>query len=178
MTAQPWSSQLPIFDSTSSDNRFSLGTAGQRPLVCFGINPSVATDLESDDTLRIVSGFASRLAPTFDSWIMFNLYAQRSTDPQGMHATIDLALHRANTDVIRRLCARRPVTVYAAWGNNIEKRPYLQGALRDIVSLPELANAEWRHRGLTKGGHPRHPLRTPRQSRLQALDIAAYLASL
>lgn len=178
MTARPWPSKLPIFDSTTSENRFSLGTTGRRPLICFGVNPSVATDLESDDTLRIVSNVARRSASHFDSWIMFNIYAQRSTDPQGMHAALDAELHRDNLEAIARLVDRRPVTVYAAWGTNIELRSYLGDALRGIVNLPELENAEWKHRGLTKKGHPRHPLGTKRLSGLQELDVPTYLSSL
>lgn len=176
MTAKPWPSRLPIFDSSASHNRFSLGTSGQQPLICFGVNPSVATDLQSDDTLRIVAGFTARSAPRFDSWIMFNVYGQRATKPRDLHSALDSALHQQNLEVIAGLIRGRPMFIYAAWGSNIELRPYLGDALRDIATLPELTNVQWMHRGLTDRGHPHHPLGTPKHAVLQKLDIQGYLS--
>lgn len=93
-----------------------------------------------------------------------------------MSLTFDATLHRQNLGVIASLVGSRAVVLYAAWGSRIEIRPYLKQALREIVNLPELANAEWMNRGLTAGQHPRHPLGTPRQAELQAFDITTYLS--
>ena len=60
-----------------SDYRYILGTRGQKPLICIGINPSTAAPGELDNTLKSVERIA--LGNGFDSFIMFNVYAQRAT---------------------------------------------------------------------------------------------------
>ena len=59
--------------------RYVLGRVGRHPLVCIGINPSTAQPGALDPTLKSVERLAN--ANGFDSWIMFNVYPQRATDP-------------------------------------------------------------------------------------------------
>ena len=59
--------------------RYILGTRGSRPLICMGINPSTAAPGALDNTLKSVERIA--LGNGFDSFLMFNVYAQRATDP-------------------------------------------------------------------------------------------------
>ena len=61
--------------------RYVLGRVGRRPLVCIGINPSTAQPGALDPTLKSVERLAN--ANGFDSWIMFNVYPQRATNPNG-----------------------------------------------------------------------------------------------
>ena len=70
--------------------RFVLGRVGRHPLVCIGINPSTAQPGALDPTLKSVERLAA--ANGFDSWIMFNVYPQRATDPNDMDKTPDRAL--------------------------------------------------------------------------------------
>ena len=70
--------------------RYVLGRVGRHPLVCIGINPSTAQPGALDPTLRSVERLAA--ANGFDSWIMFNVYPQRATDPNDMDKTPDRAL--------------------------------------------------------------------------------------
>ena len=63
-----------------TDYRYILGTRGERPLICIGINPSTAAPDDLDNTLKSVERIA--LGNGFDSFIMFNVYAQRATRPE------------------------------------------------------------------------------------------------
>ena len=65
-----------------SEYRYILGTRGKNPLICIGINPSTAKPGDLDNTLKSVERIA--LGNDFDSCIMFNVYAQRATDPDTM----------------------------------------------------------------------------------------------
>ena len=62
-----------------SEYRYILGTKGSRPLVCIGINPSTAAPDRLDNTLKSAQRIA--LFNGYDSFIMFNVYAQRATIP-------------------------------------------------------------------------------------------------
>ena len=70
--------------------RYVLGRVGTHPLVCIGINPSTAQPGALDPTLKSVERLAA--ANGFDSWIMFNVYPQRATDPNDMDRVPDRAL--------------------------------------------------------------------------------------
>ena len=65
-----------------SEYRYILGTRGQKPLICIGINPSTAQPDDLDNTLKSVQRIA--LGNGYDSFLMFNVYAQRATDPDAM----------------------------------------------------------------------------------------------
>ena len=77
-----------------TEYRYILGTRGQNPLICIGVNPSTAAPDDLDNTLKSVSRIAE--GNGFDSWIMFNVYAQRATRPEDMDRELNQALHRAN----------------------------------------------------------------------------------
>ena len=55
-----------------SEYRYILGTAGKKPLITIGINPSTAEPDNLDNTLKSVERIA--LFNGFDSFIMFNGY--------------------------------------------------------------------------------------------------------
>lgn len=164
-----------IWEKTADNSsRFVLGIAGQNPLVCFGINPSTAVPNALDPTVTRVSKFAAQ--NNFDSWTMFNVYPQISTDPKGMHRMLDPALKAENERHIAQVVGGKPLTMLAAWGVLVESRPYLIDAMRDIVNLPELTQCNWVSLGnLTKACHPRHPLYLKSTTRLAPFDIHRYV---
>jgi hypothetical protein len=114
-----------------------------------GLNPSTATATTDDPTIRRCIGFARDWG--FGSLVMANLFAYRSSDPVVLSRVSDpigprnnwwLSFHR-----------NRVQRVIAAWG--------IHGALlsRDadvMESFPELHCL-----GVTKNGHPKHPLYLP-----------------
>lgn len=160
----------------SPDNlaRFILGTEGDKPLICFGINPSTAEPNNLDNTVRRVERFASRNG--FDSWIMLNIYPQRATDPIDLHQSLDNALHTLNKMYISEILQRTNLTLWAAWGTVIARRKYLTDCLHDINLIAREYNCHWVSLGnLTKDGHPRHPLYLSYSVTPTNFDINPYL---
>ena len=77
-----------------TDYRYILGTVGNNPLITIGINPSTAEPEKMDNTMKSVERIA--MGNGFDSFIMFNVYAQRATDPNQMNKEINPMLHKEN----------------------------------------------------------------------------------
>jgi hypothetical protein len=112
---------------------------------------------------------------------MLNLYPQRATNPNDLHKELDEDLIRLNTERINEIMGSlswsygKPF-IWCAWGNLIEKRPWLKGCLRRIYDVCCPYDPVWYHRGeLTKAGHPRHPLYLPYNSSGMPFDIKAYM---
>lgn len=144
--------------ATLSDDgvyRYTLGRSwGDGPFVLFlMLNPSTADALQDDPTIRRCIGFARSWG--YGGLVVWNLYAYRATDR--LHWTT------RRTD---RPGERGPPLgdppggnlglIVAAWGANPNRGTYVNrekamfwGPLRDrdVYVL-----------GLTKDGHPRHPL--------------------
>ena len=161
-----------------SEYRYILGTRGKNPLICVGINPSTARPDALDNTLKSVERIA--LGNGFDSFIMFNVYAQRATSPDDMEKNCNLALHRENLDAFRYVLsiADKPA-VWAAWGAIIEKRRYLPDCVRDMLQAGEEFGAQWYCAGaITKKGHPHHPLYLRKDEPLKPFQVEPYLETL
>ena len=161
-----------------SEYRYILGTRGKNPLICIGINPSTAEPDNLDNTLKSVERIA--LGNGFDSFIMFNVYAQRATSPDDMEKTCNPALHAENLKAFRYVLSisERP-TVWAAWGAIIEKRKYLPDCVRDMLEAGESYGAQWVCAGaITKKGHPHHPLYLRKEEKIKPFDVATYLENL
>lgn len=160
-----------------SEYRYILGTRGKNPLICIGINPSTAQPNDLDNTLKSVERIA--LHNGFDSFIMFNVYAQRATDPDAMEKTFNQALHRENLAAFRYvLSISDKPAVWAAWGTIIEKRDYLPLCLQDMLAVGEELGAAWYCAGsVSKKGHPHHPLYLRKDELLKPFDVKTYLRS-
>ncbi len=161
--------------NTYSEYRYILGTRGRKPLICVGINPSTAAPDALDPTLQSAQRIA--LANGYDSFLMFNVYAQRATRPDDMERTLNQDLHGENRKAFRYLLSlsERPA-VWAAWGNIIEKRDYLMDCMRDFAADGQAVGARWFTAGPPlKSGHPHHPLYLRRDTPLLDFDILAYL---
>ena len=159
-----------------SEYRYILGTRGKNPLICIGINPSTAEPDNLDNTLKSVERIA--LGNGFDSFIMFNVYAQRATDPDAMERECNLQLHKENLEAFRYVLSISDTpAVWAAWGAIIEKRGYLAQCVRDMVAVGQEYGAQWFCAGaITKKGHPHHPLYLRKDEKLKPYDIVTYLA--
>ena len=161
-----------------SEYRYILGTRGRNPLICIGINPSTAKPDALDNTLKSVERIA--LGNGFDSFIMFNVYAQRATSPDDMEKQLNDQLHRENLEAFRYvLSISEKPAVWAAWGAIIEKRKYLPGCVRDMLAVGEEYGARWYCAGkVTKKGHPHHPLYLRKDEKLKPFDVSTYLDTL
>ena len=161
-----------------SEYRYILGTRGKNPLICIGINPSTAKPGDLDNTLKSMERIA--MGNGFDSFIMFNVYAQRATDPDAMEHTCNQQLHRENLEAFRYvLSIGENPTVWAAWGTIIEKRDYLKDCLKDMIAAGEEYGASWVCAGKrSKKGHPHHPLYLRKDECIRPFDVTAYLECL
>ena len=161
-----------------TEYRYILGTRGEKPLICIGVNPSTAAPDDLDNTLKSVSRIAA--GNGYDSWIMFNVYAQRATDPDDMDLTLNETLHRENMRafeyILKNVGEGVSPSVWAAWGTIIEKRPYLKDCVLDMVSLGRKYGAKWYSAGKRSvKGHPHHPLYLRKDSTPAPFDVENYL---
>lgn len=164
---------------TYNEYRYILGTVGNNPLITIGINPSTAEPEKLDNTLKSVERIAHN--NNFDSFVMFNISAQRSTNPDDMDNEISEQLHTQNCRAFSWFLSNlklKPV-IWAAWGTLIDKRTYLKTYLDDIVTLGYIYDANWVTTGkLSKYGHPHHPLYLPKDSKFREFDIAEYMKNI
>ena len=158
-----------------SEYRYILGTRGKNPLICIGINPSTAQPGALDNTLKSVERIAH--GNGFDSFIMFNVYAQRATKPDDMERQCNPLLHQQNMEAFRYvLSISDHPTVWAAWGAIIEKRSYLPQCVEDMVRIGQEYGASWQCAGaISKKGHPHHPLYLRKDEKLRPFDVEGYL---
>ena len=164
-----------------TEYRYILGTRGDNPLICIGINPSTAEPDNLDNTLKSVARIAG--GNGFDSWIMFNVYAQRATRPDDMDRELNRQLHEENMAAFRYILSNVAQgispAIWAAWGTIIEKRPYLPGCVRGMVRIGEEYGAHWLCAGKRSAkGHPHHPLYLRKDEKTESFDIKNYLESL
>jgi len=114
------------------------------------LNPSTATEIQNDPTVERCERRARALG--FGAFRVSNIFAWRDTDPRKMRAAID-PVGPANDAAILEGCAWAGCNI-AAWGTH--------GAHLDrgaqVVDLLRTAGGTVHHLGLTKDGHPRHPL--------------------
>ena len=159
-----------------SEYRYILGTVGKKPLITIGINPSTAEPDNLDNTLKSVSRIAA--GNGFDSFIMFNVYAQRATRPDDMDRELNEHLHRENMRAFRWVLERSGdmPAVWAAWGAIVEKRDYLKRCLADMVREGDAFGAKWYQAGKPSvKGHPHHPLYLKKDSLIEPFDMNEYL---
>ncbi len=164
-----------------TEYRYILGTRGEDPLICIGVNPSTAEPGNLDNTLKSVARIAA--GNGYDSWIMFNVYAQRATRPDDMDRVRSEALHRENMRAFEYVLDHvgegvRPA-IWAAWGAVIEKRRYLPDCVREMAELGQRYGAQWLCAGQRSvKGHPHHPLYLRKDEAVRPFDVEEYLTSL
>lgn len=121
---------------------------GEGSVAFAGLNPSTADEQRNDPTVRRCIGFARSWG--FGVFHMLNVFAYRATDPREMYQADD-PIGASNDEWLLRI-AHRADLVVAAWGTH---GAHL-GRGEEVRQL--LAGVELHHLGLTKDGHPRHPL--------------------
>ena len=127
------------------DYRYSLTRVWDQalPMITFVLlNPSTADAEQLDPTLRRCVSFAKREG--CGGMAILNLYAFRTKDPKVMLAAAD-PVGPKNDSVLAGVSG----TVIAGWGTNADPARVAQA----LAVLPQLHAL-----GVTKNGHPRHPL--------------------
>lgn len=125
------------------------------PAVFIMLNPSVADAFVDDPTLRRCIGFARSW--TAGGLILLNLFALRSTDPMVLRAHPDPVGPDNDMVVAEQLAEADGGPVIAAWGVH----GALHGRGKRVAALIRARGARPLCLGLTKDGHPRHPLYVP-----------------
>ena len=114
------------------------------------LNPSTATEMQNDPTIERCERRARALG--FGAFRATNIFAWRETDPGKMRATGD-PVGDANDAVIREGAAWAD-RIVAGWGTH---GAHLERG-RTVEALLRASGRPVHHLGLTKDGHPRHPL--------------------
>lgn len=114
------------------------------------LNPSTATEVQNDPTVERCERRARALG--YGAFRVTNIFAWRATDPKVMRAAPD-PIGPANDAAIRDAALWGDV-VLCAWGTHgafMERGAKVAALLRE-TGKPLL------HLGLSKAGHPKHPL--------------------
>lgn len=114
------------------------------------LNPSTATETQNDPTVERCERRARSLG--FGAFRVLNIFAWRDTDPKAMRAATD-PIGPKNDSAIRRGC-KWSDQIICAWGTHgahLDRGP-------DVVKLLRKTKLPLYHLGLTKQGHPKHPL--------------------
>lgn len=114
------------------------------------LNPSTATELRNDPTVERCERRARALG--FGAFRVCNIFAWRATDPREMRAAAD-PVGPENDAALRDGCAWAD-TVICAWGTH---GAHLDRG-RQVETLLRATGRGLHHLGLTRDGHPRHPL--------------------
>ncbi|WP_298435813.1 DUF1643 domain-containing protein [uncultured Jannaschia sp.] len=115
------------------------------------LNPSTATELSNDPTVERCERRARALG--YGAFRVTNIFAYRATDPRDMRACLDPVGGAANDAAIRdaALWADAVVCAWGTHGAHLDRgarvADLLRGTDRPLLTL-----------GLSKAGHPKHPL--------------------
>ena len=142
--------------SDCENYRYSLdrvwNPAGQRVMFVM-LNPSKATEVQNDPTVERCERRARALG--FGGFCVTNIFAWRATDPRDMRAAVDPT--GPDNDQILIKNTGKSDSIIAAWGTH--------GAHMDrglaVASMLRKHSKALFHLGLSKAGHPKHPLYLP-----------------
>ena len=124
-------------------------TAGRTALFIM-LNPSTATEMQNDPTVERCERRARALG--FGAFCVTNIFAWRDTDPLNMRAAVN-PVGPENDRIIGESCVWAQ-QIIAAWGTHGTHKN--RGA--EVATVLRNSGLPIFHLGLTKGGHPKHPL--------------------
>lgn len=123
-------------------------------VVFVGLNPSTADATQDDPTVRRWRGFAK--AWGYGGFIVVNAYAYRATSPAVLKDGLQQGANMIGpeNDVYLKSIFNEHTGVVVCWGANIQ--PARSARVRELLALA--GNRNPLCFGLTKRGHPKHPL--------------------
>ncbi|WP_170603046.1 DUF1643 domain-containing protein [Ruegeria arenilitoris] len=133
--------------------RYSLtriwNTRGRKALFVM-LNPSTATEIQNDPTVERCERRARALG--FGAFQVTNIFAWRDTDPRKMRAAIDPVGPQNDEAILNGVdWADQVIAAWGTHGSHLNRGYAVENLLRD-TGQPLF------HLGLTKDGHPKHPL--------------------
>lgn len=114
------------------------------------LNPSTATEVQNDPTVERCERRARTLG--CGGFVVTNLFAWRETDPKALRSAAEPIGPRNDEVLVQN--ALWATDVIAAWGvhgTHLDRSATVQQILAQL-------GRPVKHLGLTKHGHPRHPL--------------------
>lgn len=117
------------------------------------LNPSTATEVQNDPTVERCERRARHLG--FGAFRVTNIFAFRATDPRDMRAATDSI--GPDNDTTLTQGAAWADAIIAAWG--VHGSHLGRGAA--VAQTLQAGSTPLFHLGLSKHGHPRHPLYLP-----------------
>lgn len=153
-----WLSSGAIFSSCKRYRYWLQRTwrRGEKMCLFLMLNPSTADEQKNDPTVERCERFARRWG--FDGMVVCNLFALRSTDPDLIYTAVD-AVGPENDRYIRGFAEDN--TIVCAWGVHGEFHD------RDKTVIKLLAGRPLFCLGVTKHGHPKHPLYLKSETKLE-----------
>ena len=114
------------------------------------LNPSTATEIQNDPTVERCERRAR--AQGFGAFRVCNIFAWRSTDPAGLRRVADPVGDDNDSAILTGAAwADRVICAWGTHGALLDRGPAVEASLRR-------AGHRLHHLGLTKHGHPKHPL--------------------
>jgi len=134
----------------------------EKPWVMFiGLNPSTADERLNDHTVRRCIGFALKWG--YGGMFMCNVFTLVSTNPKKLNSETPIAI---GANLAMRGVRERCKDAVAGWGNLITQvrcgEDRVEQIKQDLAPLYCL--------GMTKQGHPRHPLYLPYSAELKLME--------
>ena len=114
------------------------------------LNPSTATEIQNDPTVERCERRARTLG--FGAFCVTNIFAWRDTDPKKMRQAVDPIGPENDAEILK--ASRWADKTVCAWGTNgthLDRGTFIESLLRK-------ENIPLFHLGLSKHGHPKHPL--------------------
>ncbi|MFT6675016.1 MAG: hypothetical protein ACJAVM_001202 [Sulfitobacter sp.] len=136
--------------------RYSLSrvwdTAAERVLFVM-LNPSTATEMQNDPTVERCERRARTLG--FGGFRVTNIFAWRATDPRDMRAAKD-PIGPKNDEILNQgaAWADRIIAAWGVHGAHLGRGPA-------VAEMLMAGDKPLFHLGLSKAGHPKHPLYLP-----------------
>lgn len=124
--------------------------AGGRRALFIMLNPSTATEVQNDPTVERCERRARALG--FGAFRVLNIFAYRATDPRDMRRADDPVGPGNDAAMLEGL--EWADAVICAWGTHGEHL----GRGPQVAKLLRSTGRDLLHLGLSKAGHPKHPL--------------------
>ncbi|MEC7764712.1 MAG: DUF1643 domain-containing protein [Pseudomonadota bacterium] len=123
--------------------------AGKRALFIM-LNPSTATEVQNDPTVERCERRARALG--FGSFRVLNIFAWRDTDPRAMRRADDPVGPENDAAIVESTdWADQVICAWGTHGEHLDRGAQVEALLR-ATGKPLY------HLGLSKAGHPKHPL--------------------
>jgi hypothetical protein len=132
------------------------------------LNPSKATEVQNDPTVERCERRARVLG--FGAFRVTNIFAFRATDPKDLKRA-EAPVGVANDAAIRDGVAWAD-TVVAGWGAHGDHL----GRGAEVAALLSELGCQAHHLGLSKAGHPRHPLYIAYAQRPEPWDLRSLIS--